>query len=150
MIIHAVQQFGVEPRTVFTLLIGAMFTLSYLSAMDTQELELFLAESVRRTLHFANISEKEAAEAMRLDESLLRKCLRGERELSLTKMIRLPYRFWPIFGPILMFVVAQKRFDEIASSFGMEADRVRAQAVFDTIPTRRATHEPPVDTRLRA
>lgn len=149
VIVILLQHVWIDLRTALEILIAVSVALPYLAAANTRELELFLAESVRRTLAFTNITEKEAADAMKMDESYLRRCLRGECDLSLTKMVRLPYRFWPVFGPMLLFIVAQKRADEIAESFGLEAERVCAQAVFETLPSRRERNERPPE-RLRA
>lgn len=88
-----------------------------LSTVDTSELEMLLAQSVVNALHAAQLTQKEAAAAMRIDIKQLGRQLRGEpmQHLSLTKLIRLPFVFWLHFGPTLMWLVAKKRYDEIAA-----------------------------------
>lgn len=97
-----------------------------LSTIDTAEIELLLAQSVVNALHAAQLTQKDAAAYMRIDIKQLGRQLRGEpmQHLSLTKLVRLPFVFWLSFGPALMYLVAKKRYDEIAE----EVENIKRRA----------------------
>lgn len=88
------------------------------STVDTEDLEKLLAQAVWDALNAAHISIKEAAYAMDMDESQLRKQLRAEKSqhLNLTKLFRLPFAFWMWFSPSLMSLIYRKRMVEFAQS----------------------------------
>lgn len=92
-----------------------------LTAASTDELEKILAAAVLESLERARITTKEAAALMKLDESNLRKQLRGEpaNHISLTRLIRLPWSFWLWFSPSLAYLVAKKNTMEIAETLGL-------------------------------
>jgi len=100
--------------------VGACFLLK-LSAVSTDELEKDLGQAVLDSLDRAQITVKEAAAIMHLDESNFRKQLRGEpsHHISLTRLLRLPYRFWLWLSPSLIYLVAKRNAEEIAVSIGM-------------------------------
>ena len=91
------------------------------AAMTTDDLEKDLGQAVLDSLDRAQITVKEAAAIMRLDESNFRKQLRGEpsNHISLTRLLRLPYRFWLWLSPSLIYLVAKRNAEEIAVSIGM-------------------------------
>jgi hypothetical protein len=91
------------------------------AAVSTDDLERDLGQAVLDALDRAQITVKEAAAIMRLDESNLRKQLRGEpsNHISLTRLLRLPYRFWLWLSPSLIYLVAKRNAEEIAVSIGM-------------------------------
>jgi len=99
---------------------GACFALK-LSASSTDDLEKALGQAVLDSLDRAHITVKEAAAIMHLDESNFRKQLRGEpsNHISLTRLLRLPYRFWLWLSPSLIYLVAKRNAEEIAVSMGM-------------------------------
>jgi hypothetical protein len=100
--------------------VGACFALK-LSAMTTDDLEKDLGQAVLDSLDRAQITVKEAAAIMHLDESNFRKQLRGEpsNHISLTRLLRLPYRFWLWLSPSLIYLVAKRNAEEIAVSIGL-------------------------------
>lgn len=101
-------------------LAGAFFLLK-LSAVSTDDLERDLGQAVLDSLDRAQITVKEAAAIMRLDEANFRKQLRGEpsNHISLTRLLRLPYRFWLWLSPSLIYIVAKRNAEEIAVSIGL-------------------------------
>lgn len=140
MVIQVVQHFGVDPNMVFMLAVAIWLVLSQLSVVDTDEIELLLAEAVRDSLRMARITEDDAAGKMRMDVSLLRRQLRGEpnNHISLTRLIRLSYEFWLWFGPVLMFLVSKRRFDQIGDELSQEMETIRARALMGVLPKREA------------
>lgn len=107
----------------FVLVAGAIAyaVLQRATASTTDALEHALGEAVREALHLARLTEKNAADVMRMDESHLRKALRGEpsHHISLTRLVRLPLAFWMFFGPTLIYLVARQHAQDIAHDFGV-------------------------------
>jgi len=97
---------------------AAMFFALKLAASSTDGLERDLGQAVLDALDRAHLTVKEAAALMRIDESQFRKQLRGEasNHLSLTRLMRLPYRFWLWLSPSLIYLVAKRNAEEIAES----------------------------------
>ncbi len=91
------------------------------AAMDLSQLEQVLGDAVLTSLDAARITVKEAASLMAIDESQLRKGLRGEKSyhLSLNRLVRLPFAFWLHFSPALTYLVARKNVVEIAETLGL-------------------------------
>lgn len=96
---------------------GIFFALK-LTTASTDDLERVLGQAVLDALDRAQLTVKEAAAIMRLDESNFRKQLRGEpsHHISLTRLLRLPYRFWLWLSPSLIYLVAKRNAEEIADS----------------------------------
>lgn len=94
------------------------FALVGATAANTDEIERMLGQAVADALHAAHISIKEAATCMKLDEAQFRRQLRAEpsQQLSLTRLIRLPFSVWLFFGPSLIQIVYRKRLEEFAES----------------------------------
>ncbi len=71
---------------------------------------------VLKALHRADLPVKSAAAIMGMDESNLRKGLRGEKghHLSLNRLENLPFSFWVNFFPALAHRIARKHLVEIA------------------------------------
>ncbi len=107
---------GVVSLLIFFLLLRA-------TALDLSALEAVLGQAVRDALMLARISEEQAATLMQMNESALRKCLRGEGQLQLgvARLLRLPFAFWLHFSPSLMYLVAKKNMTEIANDLGIKA-----------------------------
>lgn len=102
----------------FLCVVGWLFTLR-LSTMDTTHLEQLVAQAVQQAFHAAQLTRKEAAALMRIDESQLGKQLRGEpgQHISLTRLMRLTGTgFWIWFGPTLLLIVARERYAEFAET----------------------------------
>lgn len=91
------------------------------AAIDLSHLETVLGDAVLSSLDAARITVKEAAALMKIDESQLRKGLRGEpsHHISLNRLVRLPFAFWMQFSPSLVYLVAKKNAQEIAEDLGM-------------------------------
>lgn len=90
------------------------------------------AKAFDQSLKAADISRKEAAATMRMDENLLGRWLRADPayHLSLTRMLRLPVRFWLEFWPRLAMIVARERGAELAETFRhLRARRSHADAI---------------------
>lgn len=96
----------------------AMFLLVQMTAANLDELEKILCAAVLTCLERSEITVKESAALQGLDESQWRKQLRGEpsHHISLTRLIRLPYKFWLWFAPALMYLIVQKHAQEIAEA----------------------------------
>ncbi len=103
------------------LLLVGFFGLLKCAAMDLAPLEQVLGDAVLASLDAARITVKEAASLMKIDESQLRKGLRGEpsHHLSLNRLVRLPFGFWLHFSPTLTYLVAKKNVTEIAEDLGL-------------------------------
>lgn len=107
--------------TLFLCSFVIVFFLLHLSAQQTDDLERLLGEAVRDALRFARITEEQAADMMRMNDSHLRKALRGEpsHHISLTRLVRLPYVFWLYFSPTLIYLVARRNTEQIAEDLGV-------------------------------
>lgn len=108
-------------------LVAAVFALlQRATASSTDALEQALGDAVREALHLAKLTEKNAADVMRMDESHLRKALRGEpsHHISLTRLVRLPFTFWLYFSPSLIYLVAKQNVHDIAEDMGLTKSRV--------------------------
>lgn len=139
MVIQVMQHFGLDPRTMMAIGMFFWFLFQRMSVATTDELELLLAETVRKCLFNADITEEQAALKMRIDVSQFRRQLRCDPKahLSLNRMLRLPYKSWLLFGPVLMWIVAKKRFDEIARDLRVaEADIPTTRAAMAVMPAR--------------
>jgi len=101
---------------VIAVALGLGMFLKVLTAAQLDEAEQLLAFGIRDALGAAHIEIKQAAACMRMDESQLRRQLRGEpsQHVSLTRLIRLPFSFWLFFGPALIQIVYRKRMQEMA------------------------------------
>lgn len=114
-----------------TYLLIALFVFIFFlkcSAFDLSEMEMSLGEAVRRSIMLAGIKEAHAAACMGINESTLRKGLRGDPafHLNLSRMVGLspecpglPYKFWACFVPVLMFIIAQKHLVQSAEDLGL-------------------------------
>lgn len=93
-----------------------------MSAQSSDDLEVTLGAAVSLSFAHARLTTKEAAALMRIDESQLRHCLRGDKgyHLSLNRLLRLPFGFWLHFGPALIYLVAKKNMTEIAEDLGFK------------------------------
>ncbi len=85
-----------------------------LMAVEIDDLEKLVADAVSDAMHFARLSTKEMADRMRIDESQLRKQLRGEphQHLSLSRLVRV-WEIWVFLGPALLAIVARRRWAEL-------------------------------------
>ena len=101
-----------------------------LSVVSTDDLEQLLVDGVRDTLLGVGLTIKEAAYDMRIDENQLRRQLNREpnQYLALVRLFRLPFRFWMAFGPLLMYLVAKKRWQEIDADVRVIASDIRKRA----------------------
>lgn len=95
-----------------------------LMATTTDDLEQLLAQAVLDCLHAAHLTRKEAAAVMGIDEAQFNRQLRAEpmNHLSLSRLVRLASApagvvFWAHLGPRLAYLVAQRRYEEIADVF---------------------------------
>lgn len=77
------------------------------------------AKALDQSLKSADMSRKEAAAIMRMDENLLGRWLRADPSyhMSLTRLLRLPVRVWLEFWPRLGLIVARDRAVEFAEVF---------------------------------
>lgn len=102
-------------------LAGVAIFLRVCGAMDLSPLEKLLGEAVLLSLQNARITVDQAADAMKMHPSQLHKCLRGDpsHHFSLNRLLRLPWEFWLLFSPTLLYLVAKKRASEIADTFGL-------------------------------
>ncbi len=95
------------------------------AAMDLSDMDRALGEAVLAALAAVNVTVKEAAAIMRMNESQFRKALRGEgqRHLALNHLIKLGPTFMVhLFGSV-MWITAKQRGHEI-----LETVRVREGA----------------------
>lgn len=111
--------FGFGPVLQFFAVLVYFLFVGRLMASTTHELDQELAKAVLTTLTLAEITRKEAATAQGLDEAQFNRQLRCEshHHISLNRLIRLPWKFWLFFGPTLAYIVARKRYAEIAEDF---------------------------------
>jgi hypothetical protein len=88
------------------------------STVDTDELEHLLLDTILQCMTNAHLTMKESAHYQRIDESQLRKQLRGEpsQHISLTRLLRMPFSFWLHFAPALIQIVYRKRMEEFAQT----------------------------------
>jgi hypothetical protein len=117
LLLTSQRHFGIE----HVLTLVGFLLLMRLSSLDTTSLEQTLAQAVVDALAAAHITTKEAAAAMRLDVSQLSRQLSATPgyHISLTRLVRLPFEFWLFLGPQLMYLVARKRFNEIAEDLNL-------------------------------
>jgi hypothetical protein len=98
------------------LLFGLVGVLPALSTMQLDEMERLLVDAVKDVVLSSGLSLKECAFHMRIDARQLQRQLAMEpnQYIALTKLFRLPFRFWLAFIPTLMFLLAKKRVLELA------------------------------------
>ena len=90
---------------------GVWMFCQQLSAMQTEELERLLVAAFLDAMHAANLTLKEMAYGMGIDESLLRRQLArkdGNAHLSLFRLMRAPASWWLYFGPALLHIVVKR------------------------------------------
>lgn len=87
-----------------------------LATLETIDLEAMLRQGILDAMHAAHLSVQETAFAQRICERQWRKQLAGEdqHQISLTRLIRMPFTFWLSFGPALMALIYRKRLQEFA------------------------------------
>ncbi len=108
--------------SVWQLVIGGVILFAcQLATMDLSPLEKMLGEAVLLALQTARITSEEAAALMKMHPSQLQKCLRGDQShhFSLNRLLRLPWSFWLVFSPALLYLVAKKHAGEVAETFGL-------------------------------
>lgn len=111
-----------SPLSLSQILVIALWLLGLrCSAMDLESLEVLLGNAVLSALESAKVTVKEAGALMVLDESTLRKAIRGEKShhWSLNRLMKLPFSFWLHFGPTLLWLVAKRNAQEIAETVGL-------------------------------
>lgn len=103
------------------LVAGLVFFGRLCATLDTSHLEKVLGEAVLLALQTARITTEQAADTMRMHPSQLQKCLRGDpsHHFSLNRLLRLPWAFWLVFSPALLYLVAKKHAGEVAETFGL-------------------------------
>lgn len=84
------------------------------TAASTDELCKAVAMAVLDALAAAHIDPKDAADRMGLNLSRFYQQMKGEPEnpIALWRLMKLPFTFWVVFAPWLMFRVTQKRMHE--------------------------------------
>lgn len=102
--------------------LGLWMAVQMLTCVDTDELEQTVAQAVTKAMQWAGLTTKELADVMRIDESQLRKQLRGEKyqHLSLSRLCR-AWQLWPMLGPAILFIVAQRRWAEVLADVTRKA-----------------------------
>lgn len=104
--------------------IAWLLVVGRLMAAQTDDLDAIAAQAVIRCLDKAELSRKEAASVMGLNEAQLNRQLRAEpmNHLSIARLLRLAtipagVVFWAHFGPTLFYLVAERRGQEISDVF---------------------------------
>lgn len=90
-----------------------------LMASTTEQLEADLRDAVMKAMFAADLVPKQLADNAGISLSHLHHCLNPERpeKLAIAHVVRFGFRFWCFFGPTLMRIVAQRRWQELADEF---------------------------------
>lgn len=88
--------------------------------MTTEQMEKALGEAILGGLEHARLTVKEACVLMEMDEAQFRRGVRAEAQVSLTRLMRLPFlSFWMFFLPNLAFLLARRNVTQVAEDAGL-------------------------------
>lgn len=137
--LRSVLSFLIDRHVLQSLLCGAGLALYHLSAIDDAQLKKVaddlrklalraVAEAIEKSeipiKAYADMTPNVKGEPM--DESQLRKQLRGEPGYNLSFIHMLtywPWPFWYYFAPNLLWLMGKKRVQEMAAEFGVDLQR---------------------------
>lgn len=115
---------GVAPYWVQIVVLGIWMIGLKCMAADLEDLNKVLGDAVLTALTLAHLTVFEAASLMKINESQLRKSLRGEtvphiHHISLNRLLHLPFSFWLHFSPTLIYLASKRNAMAIAEDLGI-------------------------------